>query len=262
MTATKTKKKTELTAPESKRLVECEGVIEQGQQTFMEVGQALSEIRDGKLYRAKYKTFEQYTEAKWGWGAHRARQIINAVAVQKSVTKVTLLNEAAARQMGEIPEPHRNGVAKKAAKESGGEPINAAQIKEAAKEIVKPPKAPEKPSGPGPRPPKPVDEEGRAIHPRAAAALARTGEFQALEREAHALKRKILALAAEDIGRELNAQTLANDFKNICTALEWGRPWTSCPLNDPCTSRCIVCKGSQWNTHNKWNNHPKEFKRK
>ena len=49
------------------RLAECEAVIERGQQTFIEVGQALMEIRDSRLYRETHATFEAYCNERWGW---------------------------------------------------------------------------------------------------------------------------------------------------------------------------------------------------
>ena len=49
----------------SNRLTELEQVIERGQTTFIEVGNALTEIRDKRLYKAEYKTFEQYCKERW-----------------------------------------------------------------------------------------------------------------------------------------------------------------------------------------------------
>ena len=41
----------DLSVPERSRLAELEAVVEAGLQTFVDVGLALSEIRDGRLYR-------------------------------------------------------------------------------------------------------------------------------------------------------------------------------------------------------------------
>ena len=45
---------------ECKRLQFLEAIIERGQQTFIEVGNALMEIRESRLYLENYPTFEDY----------------------------------------------------------------------------------------------------------------------------------------------------------------------------------------------------------
>jgi hypothetical protein len=63
--------------------------------TFVEIGSALSEIRDQRLYRLTSPTFESYCRQKWAMAASRARQLIGAAEVvsnlqDKSVTTVTI----------------------------------------------------------------------------------------------------------------------------------------------------------------------------
>ncbi len=58
------------------RLLECERVIERGLNTFVEVGAALLEIRDGRLYKNDYSTFEDYCRERWGFTRMRATQLI------------------------------------------------------------------------------------------------------------------------------------------------------------------------------------------
>ena len=68
------------------RLAELEIVVGQGLGTFIEVGTALMEIRDSRLYKELHPTFEEYCVERWGFTASRARQMIAAV---KAVTGVT-----------------------------------------------------------------------------------------------------------------------------------------------------------------------------
>jgi hypothetical protein len=49
------------------RLAELEKVIAKGKKTFVEVGLALAEIRDLRLYKREYSGFEEYCRKKWGW---------------------------------------------------------------------------------------------------------------------------------------------------------------------------------------------------
>ena len=50
----------DLTVSEAERLDACEQVIERGLATFVDVGTALLEVRDSRLYRVAYPTFEAY----------------------------------------------------------------------------------------------------------------------------------------------------------------------------------------------------------
>jgi len=99
---------TQLTNTEQSRLEQCEAVIERGLKTFVDVGNALLEIRDSRLYRAEFGTFEDYCKDKWGWVASRARQLIAASETMqnlKTVTNVTLLpiNEGQVRPLVSLP---------------------------------------------------------------------------------------------------------------------------------------------------------------
>lgn len=65
------------------RLAEEESVIERGQQTFIEVGNALMRIRDQQLYCETHTTFEAYCRERWDWSyvtAFRHIQAAEAVA--------------------------------------------------------------------------------------------------------------------------------------------------------------------------------------
>ena len=57
---------------EAEKLARHEQVIERGLATFVEVGEALSEIRDARLYRESHTTFEAYCRERWGFTDRRA----------------------------------------------------------------------------------------------------------------------------------------------------------------------------------------------
>jgi hypothetical protein len=52
---------------DDQRLTELEKMIARGKKTFVEVGLALAEIRDLRLYRREYSGFQEYCQKKWGW---------------------------------------------------------------------------------------------------------------------------------------------------------------------------------------------------
>ncbi len=59
-------------------LAELEGVIESGLMTFFEVGAALAQIRERRLYRETHDTFEAYCQERWSFNRQRASQLIQA----------------------------------------------------------------------------------------------------------------------------------------------------------------------------------------
>lgn len=91
-----------LAPPEQQRLAELEAFVERGLQTFVEVGLALSEIRESRLYRETYDTFEAYCEQRWGFVDSRARQLIAASETVTTVTAAGLPAPASERQAREL----------------------------------------------------------------------------------------------------------------------------------------------------------------
>ncbi len=71
----------QLNSMEAAELIESETVIGKGLKTFIEVGARLVSIRDKRLYRYKYSTFEDYCEKRWGMTGRRARQLSDASRV-------------------------------------------------------------------------------------------------------------------------------------------------------------------------------------
>ena len=72
---------------ESCDLIRLEDTINRGLPTFLEVGNALTEIRDRKLYRCDHATFAAYCKTKWGMSDRRARQLMEAAEVVAEVSK-------------------------------------------------------------------------------------------------------------------------------------------------------------------------------
>lgn len=85
-----------LSKTETSRLAVCEGIISRGVTVFIEVGKALTEIRDGKLYRATHKTFEAYCKERWEIGRSRAYELIDQAKVTSALESVGVDLSAAA----------------------------------------------------------------------------------------------------------------------------------------------------------------------
>jgi hypothetical protein len=67
-----------LSDSERLQLVDFEETIANGLETFFEVGSALLAIRDGRLYRDRFQTFEAYCIERWGFGRTYAWRVIGA----------------------------------------------------------------------------------------------------------------------------------------------------------------------------------------
>lgn len=67
------------TPDRSKRLEECEEIIDRGLLTFMEVGTALKTIQEEKLWVGPYGSFDDYLQKRWGFKSTHANNLIRAV---------------------------------------------------------------------------------------------------------------------------------------------------------------------------------------
>lgn len=65
-----------LTVTESTEYEQQEAIIHHGFKTFVEVGSALMAIRDKRLYRQDFGTFEDYCQERWGIGRGPANYLI------------------------------------------------------------------------------------------------------------------------------------------------------------------------------------------
>lgn len=91
---------------QTKRLQELEQKIEAGLQTFVEVGKALMEIRDSRLYLENHNTFEDYIKVRWGWTRDWAYKQIAAAEVIGNVD--TCLHRGQASMLAPLsPEDQR-----------------------------------------------------------------------------------------------------------------------------------------------------------
>lgn len=78
----------ELTASEQVRLYQLESAIDAGLRTFVDVGNALLEIRDGRLYRLSHGNFEDYCRERWGMSRIHAHRLIDAATVADNLLPI------------------------------------------------------------------------------------------------------------------------------------------------------------------------------
>lgn len=125
-----------LSDDERNDLAGCEAVIERGLKTFREVGAALTEIRDARLYRGTHDTFEDYLSARWAMQRAQAYRLIEASAVVGGLSPIgdTPLpaTESQARELARVAPERRDEVWREAVALNGGQPAPARLIEDVA----------------------------------------------------------------------------------------------------------------------------------
>jgi len=88
------------------RLTHLENLIAYNQNRFHEIGKALMEIRDKRLYRsALFETFEAYTRARWDMGRAQAYRLIESYKVicnLSPIGDIVPANESQARPLVQL----------------------------------------------------------------------------------------------------------------------------------------------------------------
>lgn len=130
-----------ITLAESSRLIELEKVVEQNLAAFMSVGEALAEIRDSRLYRVEFNTFEAYVHGKWNMSIRHADRLMvgaKAVANVKQTGPIGPVpkTESQARPLTRLPAEQQPGAWAKAVEIAGGDQPTAKQVEEAVIEIL------------------------------------------------------------------------------------------------------------------------------
>jgi len=120
-------------------LEDYEDIIQRGLDTFIDVGNALLEIRDSRLYKASYSTFEDYCKERWGWERRHAYRLIDAAQVVSNVsnwTQILPTTESQARPLTQL-EPEQQREVWGLVMESGDK-VTASRVQQEVDKILKP----------------------------------------------------------------------------------------------------------------------------
>ena len=129
-----------ITLDERSRLYQCEEIIERGLNTFVDVGNALLDIRDNRLYRQEYHTFEDYCKERWNLKQSQAYRLMDSAKVidnlkSSPIGELFPATESQARPLTSL-EPKEQVEAWKRVIETTPEgKITAAVVLKAAKEV-------------------------------------------------------------------------------------------------------------------------------
>lgn len=124
-----------LNAKEKKRYEICTQAVLEALEKQFDAGIALIEIRDQKLYREEFDTFDNYCDSVLKITRQRAYQLIEATEVKEGLpakAAAQITNESQARVLSSVPEEHRAQVVAEASKEGK---VTAAGLKAAAEKM-------------------------------------------------------------------------------------------------------------------------------
>lgn len=135
----------QLTPTETTEYDKLRSFIHKHKQAFVDVGLALMRIRDGELFRAQYKDFDEFCHREYGCGQSYANHHIRQAAAVKALpadVATIVANEGQAREVAKAAPEHREKVVKTAAAraESAGRKPTAKDFAEARLEVEDPPR--------------------------------------------------------------------------------------------------------------------------
>jgi hypothetical protein len=120
-----------LSPAEVQTLEHYEEIIALGIKTFVLVGHALLTIRDRRLYRGAYSTFEDYCRQRWDLSRPYAYQLMEASAVVENVSAIADIvpvNEAQARPLTTLPAEQQREVWREAVETAPPSGITAKHV--------------------------------------------------------------------------------------------------------------------------------------
>jgi hypothetical protein len=74
-----------LTPNERARLSELEATVSTHLEAFLTVGRALCEIRNRRLYRQEFATWEDYCTRRWGFSYSRANELVRSTEIAEGL---------------------------------------------------------------------------------------------------------------------------------------------------------------------------------
>jgi|ERR1043166_2637309 hypothetical protein len=211
----------------------------------LKIGEALREIRESKLYKDEYQSFEEFCDHEYGLKHSQAYRLIEAAGIKDSIKSSPMgdkiSNERQARALAPVPADQRAEVIERAAEQG---PITAKTITEAAEQIVKsePAKIPKEKTE------KHLDKTGYPIPDSILADWQRAEGFRPTLNELQKIKLYVEKSLdrSELIFREIGKDTLI-ELQNAWNNLKSVLPYAVCPT---CQGRnrdnCTVCKGRGW----------------
>ena len=226
---------------DDQRLAELEKTIAKGKKTFVEVGLALAEIRDLRLYRRDYGGFEEYCREKWGWTRQHAYRLIEAAPVAKCNTRVTSIR--ASHELSKVEPDQREAVVQ--AIVDDGQPVTGAEIKRvsAGRATTLPPPAAV------------VDATEWPVPTHLIPLWRRSNEVQEMLTELSRVK-GALRTAQENKDKlftEVNFSSALSHLDQAWNDVKTAKPFAVCPAcQGQLPDQCTLCRGRGLISEHRW----------
>lgn len=122
---------------EAEELRRLEATVERGLRAFWEIGEALRQIQEQRLYRQHYKNFEEYCITRWEMSRRSAYQLIEAASVYENVrhgAQILPANERQARPLTVLPPEKQREAWNKAVSTAPSGKVTSVHVAQIAKE--------------------------------------------------------------------------------------------------------------------------------
>lgn len=128
----------DLVDPQHERLQELEEIIDRHLVGFIEVGRALTEVRDDKLYQATYRTFEAWAEMRFAISRRRAYELMSACKVRGNLERHGAqrlpANERQSRELSRLEPDEQPVVWDQALELAGDDELTEKHVRQALRE--------------------------------------------------------------------------------------------------------------------------------
>jgi hypothetical protein len=223
-----------LTTNEAAQLKRCETIIQSSKSAAYAFAEALREIRDSRLYRQDYSSFDAYLAERWKITRGRANQEIRRMETMKALPESVssmVTNERTAREVAKVPKEQREAVIKRAAAKGKvtGKTIREAlkSEKESVEEFVL------------------HDSDGVEVPKKLRELWLRGGEMAEVLNQLSKIK-SILKQAQENddpLWRHVVHAAAAADLSRVWTSISGAKPYAVCPQcqGHPEVQKCGLC---------------------
>lgn len=238
---------TDIVKSDGDRLIELEMLIQEDLKAIFRIGMTLMVIRDEKLWKGNYKSFEDYCNERWQKGSNWARKMIRAVEVKEVVP---VENEWQARQLSDLPDEDKVAVFEKAVDEVGDPArVTGAQLKRIKSTIASEAIAEE------------AEDDGEVWEEKKAGFRHLVEDMQSCVSALNRVSTAIVAIGEQDDGAWLDMDEFKIDMKNIKANIKMATPHDFCPYckgtgvgedGNPCPA----CRGLGWVPKSVWESAP------
>ncbi len=129
-----------LVESEHSELLQHEQVIEHGLRTFVDVGNALLAIRDKRLYRQDFGTFEEYCGERWGFSSTHAKRLVDSAIIAQNLEPfgAKYFSESHLRPLKNLQPEQQREVYQKAVETAPNGKVTAAHVEATVRGVLPP----------------------------------------------------------------------------------------------------------------------------